>query len=394
MKNLCGPTRDPFGVWDVLALTLCSVMALSAACDDDDGPLGRDDEVATVEFTTAPLTLELGSEAVQLVFEIRDDNGDLIDPGDVTISFSTNSTTVATVSETGLVTAIGVGSATITIEVGSVTDTIMVTVVPEISSINIVGPEVLFTEETLGLQMAVLDEEGNPVTDPVLTFTSSDPGVASVDAEGLVSGESVGTATITVAGGGESDMFEITVLPAASGGLTLVGRSFTVQVGDEPMINSLAIVRDAGGVSIPDAELAFTTTDAGVVTVDATGLLVAHAPGDAFITVTSPDAPGSATMLLKVIQAGSVDLLELDPATATIAVNETVDLVLNVEVDGTRIFDFLASFSSSDETVAVVVPFVDFSDFPIGLVTGVASGTATIIAQTGGLTADTVITVQ
>lgn len=394
MKNPCGPARDPFGIWGVLALTLCSVMAVSAACGDDDGPFGRDDEVAIIEFTTAPLTLELGSAAVQLTFEIRDDNGDLIDPDDVTIDFSTSSTTVATVSETGLVTAIGVGTATITIEVGSVTDTITVTVVPEISSINIVGPEVLFTEETLGLLIIVRDEEGNPVTDPVLTFTSSDPGVVSVDAQGLVTGESVGTVTMTVAGGGVSDMFEIIVIPAASGGLTLFGRSFTVQVGDEPLINNLATVRDAGGVPIPDAELAFTTSDAGVATVDAAGMLVAHAPGDALITVTSPDSPGSAAMLLKVIQAGSVDLVELDPTTATIAVNETVDLLLNVEVDGTRILDFLASFSSSNETVAVVVPFVDLADFPIGLVTGVASGTATITAATGGLTAETVITVQ
>ena len=392
--NLSGPARDPFGICGVLALTVCSVIGVSVACGDDDGPFGRDDEVAIVEFTTAPLTLELGSAAVQLTFEIRDDNGDLIDPDDVTIDFSTNSATVATVSETGLVTAIGVGSATITIEVGSVTDTISVTVVPEISSINIVGPEVLFTEETLGLQIIVLDGEGNPVTDPVLTFTSSDPAVVSVDPEGLVTGGFAGTATITVTSGDESDTFEITVLNAASGGLTLIGRSFTVQVGDETLINNLAIVSDAGGVPIPGARRAFSTSDAGIVTVDAAGLLVAHGPGDAVITVMSPDAPGSAEMLLKVIQAGSVDLVELDPTTATIAVNETADLLLNVEVDGTRIFDFLVSFSSSDESVAVVVPFFDLSDFPIGLVTGVASGTATITAATGGLTAETVITVQ
>jgi uncharacterized protein YjdB len=378
----------------MVALVVCALVAISAACEDDDDPMGPGDNVATVEFTSGPQEIEIGSTG-QLTFEIRDAGGALIDPDDVTVTFSSSSAAVATVSTTGLVTPVAPGTATITIQVGTLTDTVTVTVVPEISSIGIVNTElVLFTDETLGFAVTVLDAEGDPVTNPVLTFTSSDEAVASVDEEGNVTGETAGTATITVAGGGESDTIEITVIAAASGGLVLVGRSFTVQADDELVINNLAIVRDAGGVIIPDAEVAFTTTDAAVVTVDAAGLLVAHAPGEAFITVTSPDAAGSATMQLKVVPAGTVDLLEIDPVAATIAVGATVELLVNAEADGVPILDFLALFSSSDEAVAVVEPSVDLSDFPIGVVTGVAPGVATITASTGDLAAEAVITVE
>jgi uncharacterized protein YjdB len=297
--------------------------------------------------------------------------------------------TVATVSETGLVTPVAAGTAVITIEVGSVSDTITITVTPEISSIDIVLADIdLVSAETATLEVTVLDMAGDPVPDPGLTFTSSNEAVATVNDDGVVTAVSAGTATITAEGGDESDSIEVTVFAAASGGVSLGGNSFTVMLGDAVTINDLVVVRDAGGVIIPDAELAFESLDETVVTVDAAGLLTALAVGDALITVTSPDAPlGSATFRLSVLAAGSVDEITLDPATATVAVAATVDLDVVAEADGEPIDDFLAVFTSSDETVAVVDPFT-------GEVTGVAVGMATITATNGALTAESVITVQ
>jgi uncharacterized protein YjdB len=366
-----------------------SLISASVACEDDDGPFGRDDDVATVEITTAAPTLEAGTAAVQLAFEIRDADGDLIDPDDVTIDFTTSSATVATVSETGLVTPVGPGTATVTIEVGSVTDTITVTIVPEISSIDIVGADLdLLTGETPALEVTVLDAGGDPVVDPVLRFTSSDPANVSVDNEGNVTAASAGTATVTVEGGGESDSIEITVFTPAIGGISFGGSLFTAQVGDALVINELATVRDAGGVIIPGADLAFETTNAVVATVDAAGMLTALAPGETIVTVTSPDAPlGSAALRLTVLQAGSFDTIQFDPAGPfTISVGATVDLTVLGEFTGDAIIP-LAVFSSSDETIATVDPFT-------GVVTGVAAGTATITATSGTLTADAEITVE
>jgi uncharacterized protein YjdB len=306
----------------------------------------------------------------------------------VTIDFSSSSATVATVSETGLVTPVGVGSAVITVDVGGVTDTITIDIIAEISSIDVVDTELdLVSDESMALDITVLDAAGDPVIDPSLTFTSSNASIVSVDGDGVLTAEGPGTATITVAGGGESDTVEITVFAASSGGLSVGGNSFTAVAEEDVAIGSMVVVRDAGGAIIPDAGLAFTSTNEGVVTVDAAGLLSAVAPGSALVTVTSPDAAGSATFRVTVLESSSLDTFEIDPATATVAVDATADLDVMAESDGDPIDDLLVVFASSDETIATVDPLT-------GVVTGVAAGTATITATTGDFVAEAEITVE
>lgn len=372
-----------------IPLAVCSLLVAAVACEDDDGPTGLDDDVETVEFTTAgPIDLEIGSTS-QLAFEIRDAGGNLIDPDDVDVTFTSSSQTIATVSTAGLITPVAPGTATITIQVGTISDTITVNIGPEISSIDIVDTELdLVSDETSTFEIEVLNAVGDPVTDPNLTFTSSNNAVVTVDDDGTLTAVGPGTATITASGGGESDTFEVTVFADASGGLSApIGSSFTVATGDAVEINDLFEVRDAGGVIIPDAELVFATTTGGIVNVDAAGELTGVAPGTTLVTVTSPDATGSSTVRLNVVDVGALDVFEVSPATATVAVAGIVDLGLGVEADGTDINDFLGLFTTSDPAIATVNPFT-------GVVTGVAPGTATITVAGGGLTSESVITVE
>lgn len=376
-------------VGGAIPLAVCSLLVAAVACEDDDGPTGLDDDVETVEFTTAgPIDLEIGSTS-QLAFEIRDAGGNLIDPDDVDVTFTSSSQTIATVSTAGLITPVAPGTATITIQVGTISDTITVNIGPEISSIDIVDTELdLVSDETSTFEIEVLNAAGDPVTDPNLTFTSSNNAVVTVDDDGTLTAVGPGTATITASGGGESDTFEVTVFADASGGLSApIGSSFTVATGDAVEINDLFEVRDAGGVIIPDAELVFATTTGGIVNVDAAGELTGVAPGTTLVTVTSPDATGSSTVRLNVVDVGALDVFEVSPATATVAVAGIVDLGLGVEADGTDINDFLGLFTTSDPAIATVNPFT-------GVVTGVAPGTATITVAGGGLTSESVITVE
>lgn len=371
----------------VWTIALGALISVSAACEDD--PTGPDFLVGTVDVSTDAETIEVGSTA-QLEVEVRDASGVLIDPDDVDIAFTSSSQTVATVSETGLVTPVGPGSTTITVTVGTVTDTITINVISEISSIVITETELdLVTDETSTFQITVLDAEGDPVVDPSLDFTSSNTSIVSVDEDGVVTAVEAGTATITVSGGGESDTIEVTVHAASEGNITVSGTRFSALAGDDLAIGGLVVVTDAGGVVIPDADLMFMPLDPTILTVDdATGILSPLAAGTTLVTVTSDDDPtGSATFRVTVLAAGSVDVFEIDPVEATIAVDATTDLALVAEADGTEIDDLLVTFSSSDETVATVDPFT-------GEVTGVAAGTATITATLGALTAEAEITVE
>lgn len=374
-----------FRIPPVLAIALGALISVSAACDDD--PTGPDNNVATVELSADTQTVEIGSNA-QLDVEVRDQSGNLLDPDDLTITYSSSSEAVATVSGTGLVTPVSAGNAVITVNVNGVTDTITITVINEISSIVITETDLdLVTDETSTLTLTVLDAEGDPVVNPSLTFSSSNASIVSVDEDGVLTAEAPGEATITVSGGGESDTIVVTVFAASSGGLSVGGSSFTALAEEDIAIGDLVVVRDGGGVIIPDADLEFASTNAGVVTVDAMGVLQPLAPGSALITVTSPDATGSATFRVTVLAAGSVDVFEIDPVEATIAVDGTTGLVLVAEADGTEIDNLLVTFTSSDETIATVDPFT-------GEVTGVAPGTATITATLGALTAEAEITVE
>lgn len=367
---------------------LCLLVAAGAACSDDDGPTGIDDDVATVDFTSASQSVEMGG-TVQLIFEIRDQSGNLVDPDDVDVVFTSSSTTVATVSGAGLVTAVGTGTTTITLGVGSVMDTITITVTPEISSIVFTLPDLdLVANETATLEITVLDMAGAPVANPGLTFTSSDEAVLTVDANGVITAVSEGTATITAEGGGETDTILVTVFASGTGGVSIEGgNSFAVGLGDALAIGGLVTVRGAGGVVIPGATLEFTSSDATVATVDATGQLSALAAGETLVTVTSPDATGSATFRIRVVDPAGVTALTLDPAAATITVGATVDLNAQAGTSGDPISDFLVVYTSSDATVATVDPVT-------GVVTGILAGTATITGTSGALTAESVITVQ
>lgn len=371
-------------------LALCGLLTVSVACDND-GPFGRDDEVATVVFLSLNQNLEMGF-TTQLQFEIRDVDGDPIDPGDVTLDFSTSDEMIATVSETGLVTPIGLGSADISIEVGSgpTTDTVRITVVQQISSMEFLDTELfLITGETLFFVLRILDPEGDPVLHPVdATFTSSNPAVASIGPFGdAVIGESEGTATISATartprgtgGSGASTTIGVTVFAASSGGISLIGNSFGTQVDVGFVINELAIVLDDAGVRIPDADLVFSARDATIASVDADGMLTAAAPGETYITVTSPEATGRATFRLRVVAAGSIDEFEISPPSlGGRTVGQSFDFSAVARTDEGEIGDFLASYTSSDETVATVHPLT-------GLATFVGPGIATITARTGPL---------
>jgi len=71
--------------------------------------------------------------------------------------------------------------------------------------------------ERKSLFPAAFDRSGNVIPTARFTYSSSAPGVASVDAEGAVIGRGAGAATITVRGGGKSVTVAVSVSAPAPG---------------------------------------------------------------------------------------------------------------------------------------------------------------------------------
>ena len=128
------------------------------------------------------------------------------DATDAVVSWSTSKSSVVTVKN-GVVTAVGVGTATITAKAGDKTATCTVTVVIPATSIVLDNTTAtLLVDETLTLEATVNPDD---TTDKVV-WSTSDASVATVE-DGVVTAVAVGTAIITAKAGNKTATCTVTV---------------------------------------------------------------------------------------------------------------------------------------------------------------------------------------
>ncbi|MGD9886554.1 MAG: Ig-like domain-containing protein [Bacilli bacterium] len=121
------------------------------------------------------------------------------DLADQSVTWSTSDLTIAFIDEEGLLTAVKVGTVDViatSIALGSISGSVTINVVlPTPEALNVTIPEtVLQIEETMQLSTMITPALANQL----VSFASSNEAVATVSETGLVSGVSVGTATITI----------------------------------------------------------------------------------------------------------------------------------------------------------------------------------------------------
>ena len=137
-----------------------------------------------------------------------------VTPEDFTdeVVWKSSDTAVVTVSDTGLVKAVGVGTATIKVSVGKASASCKVTVLQPVTSISLNRSSLTMeATDTFQLQASVYPSNA---ADQRVQWTSSDPAVASVDENGLVTALKKGTTTVTAAaldGSGVTRTCQVTV---------------------------------------------------------------------------------------------------------------------------------------------------------------------------------------
>ena len=248
-------------------------------------------------------------------------------------------------SATGVVTGVSAGTATITYTVTATgcTATMVVTVTP--LPVGITGTTTLCVGATSTLADATAGG----------TWSSSNPGIASISATGVVTGVATGTATITYNLGGSC---YVTALVTVSLLSSITGTP-SVCVG---LTTTLADAT-AGGT--------WSSSTPGVATISATGVVTGISAGTTTITYTS--LTGCTTTMLVTVNG-------IAPITGT----------MNACVGGTSPLADAAgagTWSTSSGAIATVST--------TGVVTAVAAGTATITFTTGaGCTTTALFTVN
>ena len=215
---------------------------------------------------------------------------------DKSVTWSSSDATVATVSQTGEVTGVKKGTATITVTTndGGKTATCTVTVIARVASVSLDKNTLELAEgEFATLVATVLPENANEKS---VTWSSSDEAVAKVDQTGKVTAVKKGTATITVTttDGGKTASCTVTVI-AKVASVSLDKNEMELTEGESATLTATVLPENAN-----DKSVTWSSSDEAVATVDQTGKVTAVKKGTATITVTTNDGGKTATCAVTV----------------------------------------------------------------------------------------------
>ena len=250
----------------------------------------------------------------------------------------------------------------------------VVAVTPSHAEIPALGQTVQFTAE-------VRDQDGRVMTGVALTWSTSTAAVASVDASGLVTAASNGAATITAAAGAVSGTAAVTVVQVVADVAVSSARD-TVVARDT--LRLMATAFDANGHTVERAAFTWSSSDASVATVDASGLVTGARAGEAVVMATSGEVTGKRAL---VVMAPVPTTVAVSPdSVSLVALADKVRLAADVRDQiGRPLPEARVTWSTSDTAVATV----DRE----GLVTAAGNGAATITAAAGAASGTATVTV-
>ena len=331
----------------------------------------------------SPATVELNAlgATVQLTARVSDQDGREVTGAAVT--WQSAAPAVATVSGSGLVTAVGGGMAAVTATAGGASGTAEVTVAQVASSVA-VSPalDTLVVGDTVRLAAEVSDANGHAVAGAEFTWASADTSVATVDATGLATGVGAGEAEVTATAFGITGRAVLAVVNPAPSAIAVTPDTVELTaLGQTAQLT--ALVRDQIGRVMGGVRVSWSSADTTVAAVDSAGLVTAVGSGAATVTASAGEASGGARVTV-MQSAGSV---VVSPAADTIALGDTLRLAAKAfDANGNAIAGAEFEWLSSDAAVASV----DAS----GLVRGVGEGRATITAASGDARGTAGITIQ
>ena len=251
---------------------------------------------AALSVTPAEATLIALGATLRLAAEVRDQNGRVM--RGAVITWSSSDASVATVDESGVVTAAGTGGATITARSGPVSGSAALNVRQDPAAATLAPESLMFAAlgDTARLTATVADANGHPIGDARTTWASADTAVATVDTAGLVTAVSAGSTQIT-ADAGEARAAAAVIVELRARSIAVEPRELGfAALGDTARLTAVAM--DANGHPIDGARVTWASADTAVATVDGTGLVTATGVGATHVTATRDSVADSAEVVV------------------------------------------------------------------------------------------------
>lgn len=302
------------------------------------------------------------------------------------ITWTSSNDNVVQVNQQGLVKGISNGLATVTAKTeNGCTAQCRIVVGATIAGINLApSNSAIEIEEKLQINATI---EPN-TSEETLIWVSSNSKVATVDQNGLVTGKSHGTVTITATGRDSmvANSVKVTVQTAPKSiSLNITEKTIDLSTDAKSFQLTGTISPSTANVYL---EQTWTSDNTSVANVDNNGRVTALKNGDATITVSTGNKK-TATCKVTVVTSPTGIALDKNRATVNLSGTKTVDLTATLTPKTANIYDDLQW--SSDSASAKVEKTGKYT----ARVTGVSNGNAKITVSTGnGYKAECIVTVE
>jgi uncharacterized protein YjdB len=297
--------------------------------------------------------------------------------------WSTSDAGKATVAA-GLVSGASAGSATITATLGNLSATAAISVsAATLKAISVAPPQ---STIAAGLTQkfsatAVYSDGTTGDISSAVTWTSSAPPIAALDSStpGLVHALAFGKANIVASLSGVSGAALISVTNATPTRLTLIPAPITLPIAVTQQLVARAVFSD-NSVRDVAADATWSVGNSSLATVSATGLVTGTAVGTTTISATLSGITATANLT---VTAAVLTQILLLPQNASVPIGGAHRLIATGIYGDNSLHDVTeqATWTSS----AAAIAGVSNSAGSRGTVTGVAAGSADVIATLGGV---------
>jgi trimeric autotransporter adhesin len=293
------------------------------------------------------------------------------------VVWSSSLTTIATIDQKGLASAVSSGTSTMTAVLNGTSGSTALTVHPP-HLVSIVIDQAGMTEP-LGLtqQLSATGTFSDSSTAPLtgVIFTSSDESIVSVDANGLASTHTVGAVTLTATVGSVGGTGAFTVGPQSLVSIAVSPTNPSIPLGLHQQFTVTGTFTDSSTQQLTSG-ITWGSSDQTVVTVDLNGVATSVGIGSTSITANVGTLSSSSSITVTAAQLASI---AVTPAATSVPVGSTQPFTATGTYtdQSTQDLSSTATWMSSDGTMATI----DIT----GLATGIAAGTVTITATSGSV---------
>jgi uncharacterized protein YjdB/alpha-tubulin suppressor-like RCC1 family protein len=269
----------------------------------------------------------LVGRAILLAVLVKDNNGNTLSGRN--LSWTTSDGTKATASNSGVVTGLAAGTVDVTATAEGISGVAHVKVLPVVSNaavanVTVTIPRTAFRAgEVLQAAALPLDSLGGVLSGRTITWSSSNPEVASVSSSGQITGLTSGSATISADVENKTGQVAVQVSLVPVSSVTVNPGTETVSAGATVAFN--AILKDSANRVLTGRSVTWTSAKPNIASVSEAGVVSGLLVGTADIVASSEGRDGHATVTVNTLST-PVATITVSPANTNMSGGGTKQL--------------------------------------------------------------------